>query len=151
MFNYIPALALAAATGALSLAVACTTAHAQQSPTACSVAYSAFGGQTDSGERARAEDLDGATLYFLDVDNWPGQDKLSSLSLGGGGIVARSQFRDGKAMVSFPEGRHKVTIVAVQGARRYWAFHDRKALPFFDKPPLHEFTCAMGKVGTSRR
>lgn len=116
----------------------------------CTATYHAFGGQTDTGERVRPEDLEGATLYFLDIDNWPGQEKLSSLSFAGGGIVSKGQFRDGKAAVKFPEGRHKVTVVVVQQGKRYWVYHDRKALPFYEKPPLHEFYCASGKIGPRR-
>lgn len=131
---------------ALLLATSLVIAQPVATGSACAVTYHALGGQTDSGERVRAEDLEGASIYFLDIDNWPGQDKLSTLSLTGGGIIAESQFHGGKATIIFPEGRHKVTVVVVQNSKRYWGFHDRKALPFFDKPPLHEFSCALGKI-----
>lgn len=121
-----------------------------QTASECTVTYFAFGGHTDSRERVRAEDLEGATLYFLDIDNWPGEGTLASLSLAGGGIVAKAQFQGGKAIVRFPDGRHKVTIVAVQQGKRYWALHDRKSLPFYESPPLHEFYCASGKIRPRR-
>lgn len=141
---------LVVALGAVVLSSCATRTPPKLSP--CTIVYHAFGGQTDSGERARPEDLEGASLYFLDIDNWPGQRTLASLSFSGGGIVAQSKFRDGKATVTFPEGQHhKVTVVAVQGSKRFWAVHDRKALPFFDKPPLHEFVCSAAENPSSRR
>jgi hypothetical protein len=116
----------------------------------CTVTYYAFGGQNDSGERIPSEDLEGAMLYFLDIDNWPGENKLSSLSFAGGGIVSKAKFEGGKATVVFPEGHHKVTIAAVQQNKRYWAFLDKKALPTYGTPPLHDFYCASGKISPRR-
>lgn len=130
------------------LAVAVHAPSFAQSGSECAVTYYAFGGHTDSGDSISPEGLEGATLYFLDIDNWPGKEKLASLNFAGGGIVSKAQFQGGKAIVKFPEGRHKVTIVADQKSKRYWAIHDKKALPFYTN--LHEFYCSSGKIGPRR-
>ena len=49
----------------------------------------------------------------------------------------------------FAEGAHKATVVVVKEDRRYWAIHDRTALPFIESAPRHEFACKGGKVVSS--
>jgi hypothetical protein len=120
----------------------------ENSDAPCHVTYHLMGALTEAKTKVRSDELDGATIYFLDTKNWPWGNTLDSISLTGGGVLAQGDFRGGRTVVTFPRGSFQTTPMLVRSGSRYWAIHDRAALHTLDidNAPRHEFQCRGGRV-----
>ena len=150
-FLWFPNLTVATVSGLLVAIITAGFAWwwaSENSDAPCHVNYSLMGAVTDTKSVVRAEEVDGATIYFLDTTNWPGGGALKDVSLVGGGILARSEFRAGQTVVTFPKGSYSTTPMLVKDGNRYWAIHDRKALHTTETNNTlkHEFVCRGGRV-----